>query len=256
LRCQRLHCAAGRGLCVTGHAGFFSTYDVYTFGADFALSHKMSLSGLPSRTRVSPDGRYGAITVFVAGHSYAAASFSTKTMLLDLTSGAELGDLEQFTVSRNGQPFKSVDFNFWGVTFAPDGDRFYATLRTGGQTYLVEGEVAARRPPHVHIGGQDANRLAPARRPRRHHVSRAELRAGRTRPHLHDHGDESRTGRCQWRRALSAPVERGDVRPQRPGEPAGCAAQLLLPRRIRLVHGRPARSRPTLGRTVGRARAP
>ena len=144
LRCQRLHFAAGRGLCVTGHAGFFSTYDVYTFGAEFALSHKMSLSGLPSRTRVSPDGRYGAITVFVAGHSYAAASFSTKTMLLDLTSGAELGDLEQFTVSRNGQPFKSVDFNFWGVTFAPDGDRFYATLRTGGQTYLVEGEVAAR----------------------------------------------------------------------------------------------------------------
>src|SRR2546430_11882266 len=84
LRCQRLHFAAGRGLCVTGHAGFFSTYDVYTFGADFALSHKMSLTGLPSRTRVSPDGRYGAITVFVAGHSYAAASFSTTTMLLDL----------------------------------------------------------------------------------------------------------------------------------------------------------------------------
>jgi uncharacterized repeat protein (TIGR01451 family) len=53
--------------------------------------------------------------------------------------------LEEFTVVRDGQPFKSVDFNFWGVTFASDGNRFYATLKTKGQTYLVEGDIAARR---------------------------------------------------------------------------------------------------------------
>src|SRR5437773_1199739 len=46
-----------------------------------------------ARTRVSPDGRSRPITVFVSGHSYAASSLSTKSTSLDLTSGAELGNL-------------------------------------------------------------------------------------------------------------------------------------------------------------------
>jgi hypothetical protein len=144
LQCQRLHFAAGRGLCIVGNPGVFSTYSAYTFGADFAVVHKLRLSGLPSRARVSPDGRYGAVTVFVSGHSYSDGSFSTKTTLIDLTSGADIGNLEEFTVLRDGHPFKAIDFNFWGVTFAADGNRFYATLSTGGQTYLVEGDIAAR----------------------------------------------------------------------------------------------------------------
>ena len=144
LRCQRLHFAAGRGLCVAGDAGVFSTYKAYTFGSDFAVTHKVSLTGLPSRSRVSPDGRYGAITVFVAGHSYSDGTFSTKTTLIDLASGAQLGELEEFAVFRDGQPFKAIDFNFWGVTFAADGNHFYATLLTGGQTYLVEGAIEGR----------------------------------------------------------------------------------------------------------------
>jgi hypothetical protein len=47
-------------------------------------------------------------------------------------------------VTRDGAPFQAVDFNFWGVTFARDGDRFYATLSTGGRTYLVEGRLSKR----------------------------------------------------------------------------------------------------------------
>ncbi len=144
LRCQRLHFAAGRGLCVTGGTGVFSSFTAYTFGSDFTILHRVPLHGLPSRSRVSPDGRYGAVTTFVGGHSYADLAFSTETILLDLVTGATLGNLEEFTVVRGGQPFKAIDFNFWGVTFAADGDRFYATLGTGGQTYLVEGSVAAR----------------------------------------------------------------------------------------------------------------
>jgi uncharacterized repeat protein (TIGR01451 family) len=144
LQCQRLHFAAGRGLCIVGNPGVFSTYSAYTFGADFAVVHKLRLSGLPSRARVSPDGRYGAVTVFVSGHSYSDGSFSTKTTLIDLTSGADMGNLEEFTVLRDGHPFKAIDFNFWGVTFAADGNHFYATLLTGGQTYLVEGAIEGR----------------------------------------------------------------------------------------------------------------
>jgi hypothetical protein len=36
-----------------------------------------------------------------------------------------IGDLEQFTVSRDDQAFANRDFNFWGVTFAADGNRFF-----------------------------------------------------------------------------------------------------------------------------------
>jgi Tol biopolymer transport system component len=38
----------------------------------------------------------------------------------------------------------AVDMNFWGVTFARDSDRVYATLATGGRTYLLEGSVSER----------------------------------------------------------------------------------------------------------------
>ena len=61
-----------------------------------------------------------------------------------MVTGTSLGDLETFTVMKDGKRIQSVDFNFWGVTFARSGGRFYATLGTGGHTYLVEGDVAAR----------------------------------------------------------------------------------------------------------------
>ena len=143
LRCERPQFAGGRGLCVSGNSGVFATYNASIFGPDFAVAHKISGSGLPSRARVSPDGRYGAITSFVAGHSYSEGSFSTRTTLIDLSTGAQVGNLEEFAVFRDGQQIKSIDFNFWGVTFTTDG-HFYATLLTGGRTYLVAGGIAAR----------------------------------------------------------------------------------------------------------------
>src|SRR6266567_472528 len=150
LRCRRLHFAGGRGLCLAEGPGFASTYDAYIFGPDFEILHRITMSGTPSWTRVSPDGRYGATTSFMSGHSHSEhshshTSFSTVTILLDLASGAKLGNLDEFTVFRNGQRFNDMDFNFWGVTFAPDGHSFYATLSTGGEAYLVEGDIAARQ---------------------------------------------------------------------------------------------------------------
>ena len=88
--------------------------------------------------------------MFVAGHSYAAAgAFSTATTLIDLTRGEKITDLEKFTVTKGGRQVTAVDVNYWGVTFAPrDSDRLYATLATGGRTYLIEGSVR-RRVAHV-----------------------------------------------------------------------------------------------------------
>jgi hypothetical protein len=62
-----------------------------------------------------------------------------------MAGGDVIGELEQFTTWRNGVRFRAVDFNFWGVTFARDGNTFYATLGTGGSSYLVRGELGLRR---------------------------------------------------------------------------------------------------------------
>ena len=145
LTCERVHQAAGRGVCLTaGTTGLVTTWAAEVFDEAYRVVGRVPLTGLPSRARVAPGGRLAAVTVFETGHSYAVAGFSTRTSLLDLTTATEVTDLEQFAVTRDGRAFRAVDFNFWGVTFTADGERFYATLASGGQNYLIEGDVAAR----------------------------------------------------------------------------------------------------------------
>jgi len=146
LECERVYFAAGRGLCLGNNTigGFLSSYSAYSFDESFTPKATFRQPGSPSRVRISPDGRYGAMTVFITGHSYADTGFSTATTLVDLESGELIGNLEEFGVTRDGARFESPDFNFWGVTFARDSNRFYATLRSGGHYYLVEGDVARR----------------------------------------------------------------------------------------------------------------
>jgi Tol biopolymer transport system component len=115
------------------------------FGPDFQPRYQFPVEGILSRARVSPDGKYAAYTVFVTGHSYQDVNMSTATVLLDTASGETLGNLEEFEVWKDGQLFRAPEFNFWGVTFAQDSNRFYATLRNGNTTYLVQGDIAARK---------------------------------------------------------------------------------------------------------------
>jgi hypothetical protein len=152
LRCQRVSFAAGGGICLQADRGVFTTYQATLFDDQFQPRMSFVLEGAPSRTRVSADGRVGAITVFVTGqvHGYASASFSTKTILVDMASGDILGDLEQFSTWREGKRFSAPDFNFWGVTFARDSGTFYATLQSAGKTYLVRGDLALRKLTVIH----------------------------------------------------------------------------------------------------------
>lgn len=145
LKCERVYFSAGRGLCLQQVHALRQAYDAVIFGPDFRERATIRALGINTRARVSPDGRYGATTGFVSGHSYADDTFSTHTVLLDLAKGEEITDLEQFDVYRDGEKFSKEDFNYWGVTFARDSDRFFATLATGGKTYLVEGSVRKRR---------------------------------------------------------------------------------------------------------------
>ncbi len=147
LTCERVYYAAGNGLCL-GVAPSGVEYTATTFDSALKPLHTLTLTGLPSRARVSRDGRYGAMTVFVAGDSYlgSSASFSTRTYVVDMASTNTIAQLEQFKVTKDGQPFDAVDFNFWGITFDPtDSNRFYATLGTGEHHYLVEGEIDSKR---------------------------------------------------------------------------------------------------------------
>lgn len=144
LACDRVHYAAGRGVCLIADRGVVTTYRAVTFDETFTPKHEIPLPGVPSRVQMAPDGTRAGITVFVSGDSYASGTFSTRTTIVDVPSGTVLANLEDYTVTRNGQPFKAVDFNFWGVTFA-DANRFYATLASGGRTYLVEGDVNTKR---------------------------------------------------------------------------------------------------------------
>ena len=63
------------------------------------------MAGIPSRARISPDGRWGGVTAFVVGHAYAApGQFSTATTIIDLRAGKVVGDLEKdFMVTDDGK---------------------------------------------------------------------------------------------------------------------------------------------------------
>jgi hypothetical protein len=143
LSCNRIHFTANGGICLavaTHPAG----YRAYLIGASLDVTNALEIPGTPSRARMSPDNTRAAYTAFVGADSYLAAGLSTRTRVIDVTSGRELADLEAFDVLRNGTAMRGPDFNFWGVTFMRDASRFFATLGTAGRTHLVEGDLRER----------------------------------------------------------------------------------------------------------------
>jgi len=151
LKCERVYFGAGSGICLTRGTAFASGYRARIFGDDLRPRGEVEVEGIPSRARVSPNGRIGSVTLFVSGHSYAeVGGFSTTTTLIDMARGRKIAELEDFTVTRDGRKITADDANFWGVTFARDNDRFYATLATGDHFYLVEGSVSSRMMKTIH----------------------------------------------------------------------------------------------------------
>jgi hypothetical protein len=141
--CQRVAFAAGSGLCLDV-LGTQTSAEV--LDSRLRVVHRFTVPGIPSRARISPDGRWGGITTFVVGHAYAKpGQFSTATTVVDLRSGRPLGNMERdFRVTRDGAVVGARDRNFWGLTFAADEDTFYATMAAAGTTYLIRGSIASR----------------------------------------------------------------------------------------------------------------
>ncbi|MFD7256173.1 TolB family protein [Streptomyces sp. NPDC059874] len=145
LSCQRFHAAAGTGVCLRSTPGALAQDNVALIvDAELRTRRSFPLAGTPSRARVSPSGRFAAWTVFVAGESYGAAFFSTRTAIVDTTTWQLEPDLEKFEILMDGKKYSAGDVNFWGVTFSKDDDTFYATLGTDNQTYLVKGSISGR----------------------------------------------------------------------------------------------------------------
>ena len=155
LSCERTYFAGGIGVCLAADRGIVTSYKLLLFDASYSAQVTTPLAGMPSRARVSADGSRAALTYFVSGDSYAAASFSTRTFLIDPRSETALVDLEEFAVTRDGARFKSVDFNFWGVTFAAEHDRFFATLSVAARCIWSR---AMRAPQRARVAGASSAR--------------------------------------------------------------------------------------------------
>jgi len=142
LPCWRLSVSAGVMVCLGPYGGYSSGY---VLDDRLEVRHIFRAPGVPSRVRVSRDGRLAGYTLFTAADSYMVAGFSTRSVLVDIGSGARIADLESFQAWKDNAPFHAVDFNYWGVTFGRHPAKFFATLGTAGHTYLVEGDVTNKR---------------------------------------------------------------------------------------------------------------
>lgn len=142
--CDRVDAVASEFSCLRTERGVVPSYSASLYANDGTVQQTWPLPGIPSRTRISDDGTRIATTSFVSGHSYATIGFSTETVVHDDT-GADFGNLEEWSLIIDGTTSAPVDRNFWGVTFADD-DTFYATagMTNSGQTYLVEGDIPSR----------------------------------------------------------------------------------------------------------------
>ncbi|MFD5247266.1 hypothetical protein ACFWIW_22180 [Amycolatopsis sp. NPDC058340] len=141
LSCDRFAASAGTALCLAAQPGVLPPMtDVIVLDKDLKEIRRIELPGTPSRGRVSPDGKLAYWTLFVNGDSYAETGFSTRAGIFNLTTGKLMKSIEEMGLLLDGKPYYSSDVNYWGITFAPDGKKFYATVGTKGKTYLVEAD--------------------------------------------------------------------------------------------------------------------
>ena len=146
LKCDRFAVAKQTAVCLAVRPGTLpAVTDVLVLDDHLAVRHTESLPGTPSRARVSPDGKRVYWTLFVTGDSYAQTGFSTRAGLYEVDTGRLVKTIEELPVFAGDQRYFAADVNYWGITFAPDGNRFYATLGSKGKTYLVEADYRRYR---------------------------------------------------------------------------------------------------------------
>ncbi|GAA1348125.1 hypothetical protein GCM10009660_42290 [Catellatospora bangladeshensis] len=139
--CARRSAAAGTRACLTALPGLPPMAELVVTRAGREQRH--AVPGIPSRLQVSPSGRMVSWTVFVSGDSYNTAGFSTRTGILDTGTDDLRKSIEDIPLTVDGKRYFAPDVNFWGVTFAADDTRFYATVASRGRTHLIRADYRA-----------------------------------------------------------------------------------------------------------------
>jgi hypothetical protein len=143
LACDRVYATHQDLMCLHTDNGATTTFTATLFGATGRQLKSWPLPGVPSRTRISADSSLVAQTSFITGSSYGTARFATQTTI-SAVNGIDYGELEDFTLLVDGTKVTAGDRNIWGVTFADDGNTFFATAASGGHTWLVRGNLRGR----------------------------------------------------------------------------------------------------------------
>lgn len=150
--CERVDQRAGTTLCLRSRPGVVLGSSVTAWDHSGHVTYRRNLPGIPSRARLSPDGRLAATTAFVTGDSYLSAGFATRTYVHDLAAGTAV-HLEDFALTHEGRPRTPLDRNYWGVTFLDD-DTFYLTVAFGGDPWLARGSLSRRTVTTVRSGAE------------------------------------------------------------------------------------------------------
>lgn len=143
LACQRFYAAGGTSVCLklSGPGPSYAA-EVSRGGKPVKT---IPLPGIPSRAKVSQSGNVVSWTSFVTGDSYSVpGGFSTRTGFFDVRTGETVESIEHFAATVEGAPLTASDANYWGLTVGSDDRTFYATLASGGFTWLVKGDLVSK----------------------------------------------------------------------------------------------------------------
>lgn len=141
LNCERFYAAGGTAVCLVRVRSLLPRSVAIVLDQNLREVRRLNLAGTPSRARVSASGRMISWTAFVTGDSYNKSAFSTRTSIYDTKTGYLINSIEDIHLRLDGRRYRSPDVNYWGVSFAPDDNRFYATVASRGRTHLVEGDL-------------------------------------------------------------------------------------------------------------------
>lgn len=139
--CDRFYAAGERALCLRKLPGLPARTRALVLDRRLREVRRVTVPGIPNRARVSASGNLLSWTAFAVGDSYATSGFSTRTSVLDLRTGYLIKSIEGIPLTVDGARYHAPDVNYWGVTFARDDNRFYATVSSRGRTHLVEGDL-------------------------------------------------------------------------------------------------------------------
>ena len=143
LACQRFYAAGGTSVCLK-LSGPGPSYAAEV-SRDGKPVKTIPLPGIPSRAKVSRSGNVVSWTSFVTGDSYSVpGGFSTRTGFFDVRTGETVESIEHFAATVEGAPLTASDANYWGLTVGSDDLTFYATLASGGFTWLVKGDLVSK----------------------------------------------------------------------------------------------------------------